>query len=272
VLSKLGAECIFSSFGEVQRGTTDLPAGNSLRRLIGHARAGILEAWSFSNLAAVKFRASYGIVLHLLDPDGGLERLVLPMGASIRCSIARIDEAARDDDKMTAEWITDDECDSIEEQLGLAFVAAQTYLTRVVSLCKRIHDWHEHETGSTFLLGIGGKKDEVLGVKNTGITPIAGTAFSAVEGLNAFANYFKHRDEWPHDWTELQRNNEKHTVAVIQAFGARPGSTGNLRQGYHALFGDDEYPNVGRVAETVETWTRAIRKAYEDELRNADPL
>jgi hypothetical protein len=109
-------------------------------------------------------------------------------------------------------------------------------------------------------------------VKNTDITPVAGTAFSAVEGLNSFANYFKHRDEWPHDWTELQRNNEKRTVAVIQAFGAQPGSTGNLRQGYSALFGDDNYANVGRLAEAVETWTRAIRKAYEEELRDAGLL
>jgi hypothetical protein len=62
-------------------------------------------------------------------------------------------------------------------------------------------------------LGNGGKKDAILGVTNTDITPVGGTAFSAVEGVNAFANYFKHRDEWPYDWTELRKNNEKHTVA-----------------------------------------------------------
>jgi hypothetical protein len=223
-------------------------------------------------MASVKFYASYGIVLRLLDPDGDLERLVSPMGASIRSSIARIDEAARGNDKMTAEWITDDECDSIEEQLGLAFVAAQTHLTRVVSLAKRLHAWHERQMRSKVLLGIGGKRDEILGVKNADIIPVARTGFSAVEGLNSFANYFKHRDEWPHQWAELQRNNEEHTVAVIQAFGAQPGSTGNLRQGYTGLFGDDDYAKVGRVAEAVETWTRAVRKAYEEELRNAELL
>lgn len=35
------------------------------------------------------------------------------------------------------------------------------------------------------------------------------------------------------------------------------------------LFGNHNYADVGRVAEAVETWTRAIRKAYEDELRTA---
>ncbi|MGH7780345.1 MAG: hypothetical protein ACREQR_11015 [Candidatus Binataceae bacterium] len=173
---------------------------------------------------------------------------------------------------MTAAWITDDECDSIEDQLGLAFVAAQTHITRVVSICKRFHDWHERATGSKLMLGIEGKRNEILGVKNAKIIPVTGTAFSAVEGLNGFANYFKHRDEWPLDWMRLQRNNEKRTAAVIDAFEAHPGSTGNLRQGYAGLFGDDNYADVGRLAEAVETWTRAIRKAYEDELRGAGLL
>jgi len=85
-------------------------------------------------MAAMKFRRSYGIVLHMIDADDDLDRVVLPLGASIRASIARIYEAVRSDDEMRAEWITDDECDSIEEQLGLAFVAAQTHITRVVYL------------------------------------------------------------------------------------------------------------------------------------------
>lgn len=121
---------------------------------------------------------------------------------------------------MTAEWITDDECESIEEQLGPAFVAAQTHLTRVVSLCKRIHDWQERQTKSKVLLGIAGKRDEILGVTNADIKPVSGTAHTVAEGLNAFANYFKHRDEWPHDWTQLERNNEKRTAMIIRAFDA----------------------------------------------------
>ena len=51
----------------------------------------------------MKFRRSYGIVLHMIDADDDLDRIVLPLGASIRASIARIDEAGRSDDEMTAE-------------------------------------------------------------------------------------------------------------------------------------------------------------------------
>lgn len=223
-------------------------------------------------MAAMKFSRSYGIVLHMIDADDDLDRIVLPMGASIRASIARIDEAGRSDDEMTAEWITGDECDSIEEQLGLAFVAAQTHITRVVSLCRRVHDLHESQVGSKSLLGIEGKKDQILAVKNTDILAIRGTPYTTVEGLNSFANYYKHRDEWPYDWTQLQKNNEKRTAAVIEDFGAKPGSTGNLRQGYKGLFGDDDYANIGRFAEALAKWRSAIKEAYEDKLRKAGLL
>jgi hypothetical protein len=132
---------------------------------MGRFKRSILKGWGSKTMAAVKFKASYGIVLRLLGPDGDLDRLVSPMSASIRSSIARIDKAARGDNEMVA--------------------------------------------------------------------------------------------------------NEKHTATVIQAFGAQPGSTGNLRQGYRGLFGDDDYANLGRLAGAMEHWTRAVRKAYENELRNA---
>jgi len=76
--------------------------------LIGVFKPSILKAQGLQHMAAVKFRKSYGIVLHLLDPDGGLERLVSPMGASICSSIKRIEGAARSADEMSAGWITDD--------------------------------------------------------------------------------------------------------------------------------------------------------------------
>jgi len=60
--------------------------------------------------------------LRLLDPDGDLEHLVSPMGASIRSSIAKDRPGSTRKRQMSTEWITDDVCDSIEEQFGLAFV------------------------------------------------------------------------------------------------------------------------------------------------------
>ena len=48
----------------------------------------------------MKFRRLYGIVLHMIDADDDLDCVVLPMGASIRASIAGIDEGGRSDNEM----------------------------------------------------------------------------------------------------------------------------------------------------------------------------
>ncbi len=220
----------------------------------------------------VEFRASYGILLRFLNPDGSLDRLLSPIGTSISNSIYTIDQTIDqndpdDDEDRTIErsMIIDEECDSIEDQLGLAFVASQTHITRVASMCRRIHDCCEHKTGSKRLLNIDGNKWEILGLTNADIVPVGGTRYPAVRGLYEFANYFKHRDEWRRDWTPLN-DNQKRTIEVIQAFGAQPGSTGNLRHGFAGLFGNDDFANVGQIADAVEAWTRAIRKAYEREL------
>jgi hypothetical protein len=213
-----------------------------------------------------QLKRSYHLFLHLVDPRDPFS-LVSPIGTAIRWSYSRVEKAAQVEDKMTADSIIDDECDLIEGRLGLSFVAAQTGLTGIVSGCMRIHDFHEKQTGSRQLLGIDGKKKEILGLRNADIVPVDTTGHSQVEGVNAFANYFKHRDEWPHDWTQLENHNEKDTAEVIQAFGAKPGSTGNFRVGYERLFGDNDFTKVERIAEVVEKWASAIRKAYTEELR-----
>lgn len=213
-----------------------------------------------------KFYASYGSVLRILDLDikSDLEDMLAPIGEAIRKSIETIDEADNMMEKQERNWIIDDECDSIENWVGLAFVATQTYLTRVTSRCRRLHDWHEHQTKSRLLLGIEGKRQEILGAT----TKVRRTNYTAVEAVNAFANYFKHREEWPFDWTQLERDIEKRTAKVIQAFGARPGSTGNLRQGYASVLGDGiAFNEVARLGDVVHTWACALRTAYEQELR-----
>jgi hypothetical protein len=220
------------------------------------------------NTVKIDFYASYGIVLRLLDLGGDrdLDDLLIPIGNSVRSSIKIVEEADKRGEQED-DWIIDDECERVEMSLGLTFVAAQTYMTRVISYAKRLHDWHERQTKSRLLLGITGqKKDEILGV----VTPkICGTQYTAAEAVNSFANYFKHRDEWPFNWSQLTRSNEKQTVAVIEALGAQPGSTGNLRCGYSSLFGQNvPFDQVTRLTDVVLDWARALKSAYEQELQS----
>jgi hypothetical protein len=219
---------------------------------------------------SIKFYASYGARLALLDLDinSDLDEMLRPIGDAIRSSIETIEEADKLE-KLERIWTTDEECESIESWLGLAFVAAQTYLTRVISHCRRLHDWHEHQTKSRVLLGTNGAKHGILAAA----TPkVRSTSYTAVEAINAFANYFKHRDEWPFDWTQLQGDNEKQTATIIKAFGARSGSTGNLRQGYASILGDKiPFNEVARLSGIVRDWARSLKTAYEQELRADAP-
>ncbi len=215
---------------------------------------------------STKFYASYRIalwVLHLDIEGGDLEQMLLPIGHAIRSSIEAIERSDKME-KQERDWLIDEECDSIENFLGLGFVVAQTQITRVISHCKRLHEWHERQTKSKVLLGIEGAKHEI---RAAAAPKVGSTKYTAVEAINAFANYFKHRDEWPLDWTELQREDEKRTAAIIEAFGAQSGCTGNFRRGYASLLGEaTAFNEVARLGDVVGGWARALKDAYEQEL------
>jgi hypothetical protein len=89
------------------------------------------------------------------------------------------------------------------------------------------------------------------------------------EGINAFANYFKHRDEWPNDWSSLM-GKEKETVRVIRAFGASEGSTGNLRTGLEGM-GYPDY-NVGSMGEDLQRWYEGTYAHCQSVLQSAGLL
>jgi len=213
----------------------------------------------------VKSHASYGVFLRLLeDEHRDLDDLLYPIEGSIRASFACLDKAEETADDEYLRYVVDDECDSIEMHLGLAFVVAQIGITRIISHCRLLHDWQKHTTGSGLLLGIDGNKEKIL---STASPRVGSTNHTGLEGINAFANYFKHRDEWPWDWT-LLKGSASETARVIQAFRAQPGCTGNLRQGFESIFGENTpYYEVIRIGDTVRDWARALKLAYEQELR-----
>jgi len=82
--------------------------------------------------------------------------------------------------------------------------------------------------------------------------------------INAFANYFKHGDEWNGSWSALT-GQSKQTADVISAVGAQEFSTGNLCAGGKALGLADDDP--GPLAGYVRQWVEAVLSTYEAELK-----
>ena len=198
-----------------------------------------------------------------MDSHEDSDALLLPIAGALRSSVALAERADKEEAGIEREWIIDDECHAIEELLGLAFVVAQVQITRVISHGKWLHKLHRNRTGNGSLLGVSDRKEDILAVATARIGAVGHTA---VEGINSFANYFKHRDEWPSDWNGFTRDLEKRTAEVIKAFGAKPGCTGNFRQGFEAIVGDHQYEDVTRLGLLVSGWELSLKNAYEKEL------
>jgi len=77
------------------------------------------------------------------------------------------------------------------------------------------------------------KKGDIIAF---GGSAVAGN-YTSVEVINAFANYFKHGDEWDSQW-RASKQQQQETIDILRAAGARPGSTGNLRTGAGLLDAD----------------------------------
>ncbi len=135
----------------------------------------------------------FGIVLSLIGDylDDGLNRILEPLGRAIGDSSAQID-------RMTAElgpidagiWIND-EVGGIEELLGVAFVACQVHITYIASHIRMLHRHAAGRPRSARLTTTDGTR---TGIMQHGFTAAAGTPYSPVEVMNAFANHYKHRD------------------------------------------------------------------------------
>ena len=189
--------------------------------------------------------------------------LLYALSIAIQDSVRAIEGLPEHDHSPEVIWQLDDECDQIENLLGLSFVVCQLYLTNIVSHCRHLHDFHERESGNRQLAGHNGEKKELM---QRCCIPIAGTSYTAITAIDAFANCFKHRDEWDYNWNSLKAN-ALTTATIIQSLGASSGSTGNLRQGYSRIIGDD-FQQVLRFGDILRDWAKALKAEYQEELSN----
>ena len=169
------------------------------------------------------------------------ERLHAAIEAEIRESDRTLSEAEDPYD----EFVIDEECSQIEELLGLAFVAAQSFLTRIRTRTDMLNAACKRDLGSGFNFIRSPKAYDVFVLGD----PLNTTAqISKVQVINAVANYWKHSDEWTKGdlkkgrrigaaWDTTQmRPVDKRTVALVSAIGlVSLASTGNLRRAAKAL-------------------------------------
>ena len=188
------------------------------------------------------------------------------LGDGVRRCSKRIDDGHASGSSEYADVVTDEECDVLETLLGSAFTVCQTHIAQVVADVHRLHRMAARPHGGRPGVQLTTTTTKKADVMACGCPHMAGTAVTVIEALNALANYFKHRDEWPHDWTKATGQTAE-TVRVLTVIGLEQGSTGNLRRGAEAL-GNADFDQMNVFANLLEDWHEKLMANYEQELRN----
>ncbi len=202
-----------------------------------------------------------------------VDHLHVAMEKEIAMSSQRIERAIGSGDDSYIEAVTDDECDQIEEFLGISFVVAQTFITRLRSNMAYLSEGCKRDFGSHLSFINSVKAYDVLKLADL----LASNAiYSIIEAINAVANYWKHVDEWPtvmvekgdflvRIWdTTKMRPNEKLTVEIVCSLGMSANSTGNLRNAAEKL-GIKKYEDLSPIRKKLRTWADNLyKKAYEE--------
>lgn len=193
--------------------------------------------------------------------DRNLEIILLALGKAIGDCESAIQKAGATDNEYYIDAVTDDEVDVIEGLLGTAYVLCQTYITKIVSDVIFLHRYHNRSNPPSRLKTTSDFKDSIL---SFGSKVIPDVGYTEVQVIDAFANYFKHRDEWPPDWDKLDKRSAK-TAEVIMSIGASSGCTGNLRRASEVL-GNQMFKETLIFSDVVNNWCKKLYEAYEAEL------
>lgn len=141
--------------------------------------------------------------------------------------------------------------------IGSAFVVCQTRISRVV---KAIQD---HQTGGGKDLKTIRAKDYEIRAQGMMVPKNDGKNFSQAQVIWEIANYFKHADEWPHDWAEVKGDRQKRTISAISAAGlsAAKSYVENIHQGAD-FFGTDDGRNLEELSRILKEWESAVISLY----------
>jgi hypothetical protein len=223
------------------------------------------QAAKSASLYAIRLKFSLDSLLY---PN--IDRVLQAIGEAIEMSIQSIETFDNESAAATVDYHLDEkideECDVIEDLLGTAFVVCQTDISSVVSSVKILHSLYKKEHEGEALETTPDKKREIMAF---GSLPVASSEFSEVQVIDAFANYFKHREDeaWViGDWDKLQGRSFC-TVQTIRAVGASWGSTGNLRTGAKVL-GNETYTNMSVFVDILQRWRQNLYNGYREELES----
>ncbi len=154
----------------------------------------------------------------------------------------------------------------LDDLVGIGFVVCQRGITSIVSNCDFLRkQWLKHRNTihngnpETDFLGIPISPKDLKRQLMATANPVMGS-FSKIAMIDAFANYYKHRDEWTENWKDMD-NREMKTVEIIQSAGADQKTLcSNCRRGYQTLTGETSLVRLDLLWKIVFDWSRTLRE------------
>ena len=211
----------------------------------------------------VKAARRVGLLMHLLDLAADqtvLNRVLEIIAQAIRDADKSIARADEEEDAEFAAITIATECELVEDLLGIAFVTVQAHLTGLRKRVVDVSEGCEKAFGQPLSFG-----KNPLQVGNQ----LESTTMTAVEAMNAAANYWKHKEEWEIKITVEPEPNvlwdKGQTVALVQQLGMAPMSEGNLRQAATRLHVAD-LRDLSPIRQQVASWAREVVERTRSEV------
>jgi hypothetical protein len=211
---------------------------------------------------------------------GQLEQLHEAIERSIR-SIDEDTESITYDEDYPYDLDFGDEQEQIEGLLGVAFVAAQVYLTTVRTSMLRASELSQKKKGSplSFITDPNNGGYSIFDCDNP-VEPKSGRRYIIV--VNAVANYWKHHDEWserldmaqgrefgetllPRWDTSAVKSGERKTIEIVTAIGMWPNRSINMQVAALTL-GIAELWDLSPLRKSLDDWARCLLKRAHKEL------
>ena len=205
---------------------------------------------------------------------GQLEQLHEAIERSIR-SICEDTESIDYDEDYPYDLDFGDKQEQIEGLLGIAFVAAQVYLTTVRTSMLRASELSQKKKGSplSFITNANNGGYSIYDCDNP-VEPKSGCPYIKV--VNAVANYWKHHDEWSElldmaQWIEFDetpvprwdtsaaKSGGRKTIEIVTAIGMWPNRSINMQVAAGTL-GIAELSDLSPLRKNLYDWARCLLK------------
>ena len=161
--------------------------------------------------------------------------------------------------------VLEESINTLEDLLGLTMVICQTRITQIITRVKRLEIFCNAEHNHQITLRTS--KDSLMVLDP--FSPIP--EVTSIQVLNAYANYFKHKDEWPENWSNLSHLNQlpKQTQATISIL-KQTGATENLNNAFRNaanLLGNQVFYDIYVYNNRLDVWAEEIHNQIERELK-----